>query len=373
MFPHPRRLALALAALGVARTGLAQEAPPPAPPASPTLRESIDQARTRLAEALFGLQASAFADALSGYNDDGRRTTRFDAAEVDLSGDLTRDLQAAMALVSDRDATRLGVGFLDYHPFGGGIAPRGQLWVEKGFHVQVGRFDVPFGNDWQFYASKDSISISRPLTTDAIMDGGYNDAGLRILGNNGTVNFNAFLLRGFHPGRLLGGRIGLTPFGDPFTLSRTRDPKVAEIGLSWFYDAASDWRKRETGLAADAEGRVGRYYARAEYLVRTREPDPQLGGALTRRGWQLTQELSLQDLVPWPATLFARLERVACTGSPAQDQPLGRETRVAAGLSATFKGVLQVKLEGQHDLASSTLRATPYGATQWFAQLVVVL
>jgi hypothetical protein len=63
--------------------------------------------------------------------------------------------------------------------------PRG----EEGFHVQLGRFDVPFGNDWQFFASKDSVSISRPLTTDGIMDGGYNNVGLRVLGNNGTVRF----------------------------------------------------------------------------------------------------------------------------------------------------------------------------------------
>jgi hypothetical protein len=176
--------------------------------------------------------------------------------ELDLAGELFETVDAAAAVVTNKDATKLTVGFLDFHPFGGTIAPRGRLWVEKGFHIQVGRFDVPFGNDWQFFASKDSTSISRPLTTATIMDGGYNDVGARILGNNGTVNFNTFLLRGFGDGRLVGGRVGLTPFGNPFSLKEARDPKSAEFGFSYLYDIGPDHRKQEVAWAADAEGRL---------------------------------------------------------------------------------------------------------------------
>ncbi|HEX9081540.1 MAG TPA: hypothetical protein VF768_04620, partial [Holophagaceae bacterium] len=293
-------------------------------PVGPTWRQSIDQGRDRLADALGGLQLSAFGDLLADTAEDGHRRVASDAFELDLSGELTDTLEVAAAGVKDRDATHLASGFLDYHPFGGTIAPRGKLWVEKGFHIQVGRFDVPFGNDWEYYASKDSISISRPLTTDQVMDGGYNDVGMRVLGNNGTVNFNAYLLRGFQPGRLVGGRIGFTPFGDPFSLKGAREQKLAELGYSAYYDATSDWRKREAGQAEDLEVHVGAFTVRTEYLARATWPEA--GAPERRHGWHLTQELGLG-----PATAFARYERVALLAGDAS----GRETRIAAGFSAT--------------------------------------
>jgi len=360
MTPKLSRIARPLCLLCLGWTAGAQEAPAPA-----TWREAIDQGRGRLAEHLGGFQLSGFADAQSGYSDTGVRDLRFGAAEVDLSGDLTHDLQAGAAVVRFPGLTKLTVGYLDYHPFGGRIAPRGQLPVEEGFHVQVGRFDVPFGNDYQFYASKDSVSISRPLTTAAVMDGGYNDAGVRVLGNDGTFNFNAFLLQGFHPGRLVGGRLGLTPFGDPFSLQGTRAPKVAEVGLSWFYDGSSTWRKQETGFAADADGRLGAYYVRAEYVTRAREAGLEQP-AFRRRGWHLTQEYALGGRLPWPTTLFGRYERETGEG--------GRNIRAVAGLSASLGGVLQVKLEGQHFLEAepATMAMPAYRSFLWFGQLVAV-
>ena len=358
-----RRLRLSLSVLFLAGPWLGAQEPAPQPPApqppAPTWRGSLDDVKTRLAGQLFGLQVSAFGDGLSGYGDTGKMNFKYDAAEVDVQGDLTHDLQMALAVVRFADLTKMTVGFLDYHPFGGQIAPRGQLWVEKGFHVQVGRFDVPFGNDFQFNASKDSISISRPLTTTEIMDGGYNDAGVRVLGNDGTFNFNTYLLQGFVPGRLLGGRVGFTPFGDPFSLKGTREPKVAEVGFSYFYDGTSKWEKREAGWALDLDGRAGPYYARLEYLDRT------LIGQ-TRHGWHFTQEYLIQDGLPCPTTFFARYERVAVNA--------GRDERVAAGLSANIVGVFEVKVERQHFLeASLATRATAgYRTDPWYLQFVVV-
>jgi hypothetical protein len=333
-------------------------------PAGPTWRQSIDQGRDRLADTLGGLQLSAFGDLLADTADDGHRRVAFDAVELDLAGELTDTLEVAAAGVKDREDTRMASGFLDYHPFGGIIAPRGKLWVEKGFHIQVGRFDVPFGNDWQYYASKDSISISRPLTTDQVMDGGYNDAGMRVLGNNGTVNFNAYLLRGFQPGRLLGARIGFTPFGDPFSLKGAREQKVAELGYSAYYDAASDWRKREAGQAEDLEVHLGTYTLRTEYLDRAKWPV--IGAPERRHGWHLTQEWGVG-----PATAFTRYERVALLAGNGS----GREARLAAGFSATFRDLVELKLEGQHLLSSQGTLPPPLTPQPnlWLAQLVLVL
>lgn len=365
---------LSLVACALWAVAVFAQAPEPAPPPGPlTWAPAVDGVRAKLAQSLGGLQLSAFGDAFSGYDDGGHRLTRWDALELDGSGDLADTLQLAFAAVKDRQATHLGVGFLDFHPYGGTIAPRGQLWVEKGFHIQVGRFDVPFGNDWQFYASKDSVSISRPLTTDVVMDGGYNDAGLRLLGNDGTVNFNAYLLRGFLPGRLVGGRVGFTPFGDPFSLKGTRDPKVLELGISGFYDAASDWRKRQSGTAVDADLRLGPSYLRGEYVRRQQSPDLTMPG-WTRHGWHLTEEVALRDLLPWPTTVFARVERMVQVGdaAPGGDDHDGR---LAAGVSLTLLGIFQFKLEGQRYQATTlATRLDPaYRGNSLLAQFVVVL
>jgi len=364
------RLSLVLA-LAVALA--AQEVPAPAkePPKEPTWREAIDKGREQLAEKLFGIKLSAFGDVLAAPDDLGRKKVSFGTFELDLAGEFTDSIDAAAALVTNRDATKLSAGFLDFHPFGGIIAPRGRLWVEKGFHVQVGRFDVPFGNDWQFFASKDSVSISRPLTTDGIMDGGYNDVGVRILGNNGTVNFNTFVLRGFGEGRLVGGRLGFTPFGNPFSLKDTREPKSAEFGVSYLYDTSADRRKRETAWALDSEGRLGAWYLRAEYLQRRTEPAA-LQDGLTRHGWHLTQEYAWSELAA-PTTVFLRYERMS--QQPADDPPGdAHDTRVVAGASVLVAGIFQMKAEWQHTLqATATTRAAPtYSPDVWLAQLVLV-
>ncbi len=351
----------------------AQESPGPpvGPVANPTWRESIDKGRDKLADRLFGLKLSAFGDVLAAPDDRGRKKLDWGSFELDLAGEFHDSIDAAAAVVTNQTATKLTVGFLDFHPFGGIIAPRGRLWVEKGFHIQVGRFDVPFGNDWQFFASKDSISISRPLSTDAIMDGGYNDIGMRVLGNDGTVNFNTFILRGFGDGRLAGGRLGLTPFGDPFSLKGAREPKSAEFGFSYLYDTDVHRRKRESAWALDAEGRQGAYYARMEYLSRRTEPT-ELDAALTRRGWHLTQEVAFAEFAV-PTTLFVRYERMGQT-PPLPPPGDDHDVRVVAGFGATVAGLVQLKAEWQRTLeaTAATRESARYSPNVWLAQLVVV-
>jgi hypothetical protein len=255
--------------------------------------------------------------------------------------------------------------------------------VEKGFHIQVGRFDVPFGNDWQFFASKDSVSISRPLTTELVMDGGYNDKGIRVLGNNGSINFNTYVLRGFNEGRLIGGRLGLTPFSDPFSLKTAKEPKTFEVGLSYFYDANASWKKNETGFAADAEVFVDDWSGRFEYVNRKKEPV--LGAESSAlRGWHITSEYLLDEDegIAWPTTVFARYEQgtleppeIASLGAEAGD---ARDVRVAAGARTNLGGsdVVQLKFEVQHyrNATPATRAMSGFGRNLlWFMQMVVAL
>lgn len=351
--------------------------------AQPSVREVVDKARNELADRFSGLQLSAFGDVASSYDDAGRQKLDWGTLELDASAEFSHDLQAAMALTADPAGSAMPVAFVDYHTFGGRIAPRGRLWVEKGFHVQVGRFDVPFGNDWQFFASKDSVSISRPLTTELVMDGGYNDKGIRMLGNNGSVNFNTYVLQGFNAGHLVGGRVGVTPFSNPFSLLTAREPKGFEFGLSYLYDANTSWKKNETAYAVDSEVILDDWSTRFEYLSRRRVSA--LGadiGAL--RGWHITQEYLVDEdeTSGWPTTVFLRYEQetmeppeIASLGPDAGD---AYDVRVAAGARTSLGGsdIFQLKFELQHYReATPTTRALPgFGRKLlWFTQLVIVL
>jgi hypothetical protein len=341
-----------------------------APPAQETPREALDRFRDTLASQLWGVQVSAFGDVLHARDPEtGRPKTGLGALELDLGADLGEALQASAALVATPEDLQLGVGFLDWHLFGGRIAPRGRLWVEKGFHVQAGRFDVPFGNDWQFFASKDSVSISRPLTTEAVMEGGYNDTGIRALGSDGTFNFNAYLLRGFSSGRLAGGRLGLAPFGNPFSLASAREAKVLELGVSFLFDRGSDARKRGSAHAFDSEFRSGPVLLRGEYLERTWEAVEDTPRRI-QRGWHLDAEVALGEAVPWATTLFARYERAEGVSKDG-----GRyDIRWAAGASLSLGGLALIKIEGQRYLAATqeTREEPAYRGTQILAQLVLV-
>lgn len=346
-----------------------------------SLRDSVDQAKASLSDAMFGMDISGFGDVLSSYDDNARQKLGWGAFELNVEAEFSDDLQAALAVVFDSTGSEMTVGFLDYHTFGGRIAPRGRLWAEKGFHVQLGQFDVPFGNDWQFFASKDSVSISRPYTTDLVMEGGANDTGLRVLGNNGSVNFNSFLLRGFNRGHQVGGRLGLTPFSDPFSLKGAQEPKAFELGFSYLYDSDTSWRKNEAAWGVDAEASSGNWVGRFEYLVRKKELRIDESGTTTR-GWHLTQEFAVGEESALPTTLFARYERgivspseVSVQGADAGDE---RDERVVAGFSSNIGGsdLVLWKFEVQHFRAatSSTKEMPGFGRRLfWYTQLVVTL
>lgn len=341
--------------------------------AAPGLRGALDQGKSWLADRLFGLQVGAFGDALWARDgESGRGRLDWGAAELDLGLDLHPDLQSAAALVWTREQTFLSVGFLDYHVLGGRIAPRGRIWAEQGFHLQAGRFDVPFGNDWQFFASKDSVSISRPLTTASVMEGGCNDAGVRVLGNDGTFNVHFYALRGYSQGRLYGGRIGVMPFGNPFSLKDAREGKLAEFGVSAFLDRDGAGRTRGRAVAWDAEYRGARVQVRGEYVERRWEAldaEP----THTQRGWQLTVEVPLEEALGWPVTLFGRIERASGVPREAgEGDP--RDARVAAGFSLPIAGVLQLKAEVQRwsEATAATRGEASYGGTQGLASLVWV-
>jgi len=166
------------------------------------LNKRIEESEKKI-DLISGLKISGYFDVnMSNYKN---KPNIFDLGDFEL--DIVHSyehLEVAAALVFNQGA-ELRVGFIDYHFIGGSISPRGRLFSEKGIHLQVGKFDIPFGNDWQHYTPANRISITPPLTTDDIMEGGYNDVGVRFLANFVSFYGTLYILRGIEEGYSYGG------------------------------------------------------------------------------------------------------------------------------------------------------------------------
>lgn len=193
--------------------------------------------------------------------------------ELDLEHSYENKFQVAAALVFDDDeGTYLGVGFIDYALIGGSVPPRGRLFLERGFHIQVGRFDVPIGNDWNYVSAVKRYTVTPPLTTTNIMEGVYNDVGLRIFFNLVSLNFSLYSTQGIEQKYSYGGisygtRIGLTPFNNPYTVRKDFIPTL-ELGFSYLYDLDNNGEKSEEIVVIDYESNTGLLIVRSEYYKR---------------------------------------------------------------------------------------------------------
>jgi hypothetical protein len=271
--------------------------------------------------------------------------------ELDVAHELDRHVQVAAALVVNDEGAELAVAFVDVHLVGAPVAPRGRLPVEKGFHAQLGRFDVPFGGDWQYFASKDRTELSAPLTTEAVLEGGYNDVGLRLLGSSPSVGWTAYWLRGEGEGTALGGRVVLTPFDNVYRLKERS--RVFEVGVSGLLDLDGPGGTETISFAVDAElrGPIGRL--RAEWARRDERAVPGRDGRLVKSGLHVTALVDAGSVASVPLTPYVRWD--TARQEPEGEGPevvAGRTSRLTAGLNALFFDVLTLKLEVQRILSA---------------------
>jgi hypothetical protein len=233
------------------------------------------------------------------------------------------------------------------------------LFTEKGLHIQVGRFDVPFGNDWQYYASVDRVSVSPPLTTEMVMDGGYNDVGLRILRANVTYNYTLFMLRGIEEGFSFGGRFGFTPFNNPFTLKK-QELQLLEIGVSYMHDTDRGGTREERALAFDFESQVGPVRFQGEYVRRDYDIDE-----LRLEGFHLSTFFDIGEVARVPVTLFGRYDHLR--ERPYENGETGELSRLTVGVNVNLFDISTLKLEYLHFLKESDA----FSGGSFFAQLVI--
>jgi len=188
--------------------------------------------------------------------------------ELDLEYSYGENFAGGGAFVFEDGAVDLGVAFIDFHKYDSKIAARGRIFYDPGIHVQVGRFDIPFGLDYRYFATPDRETITPPLLTDFIMDGGWNDLGLRVYGSHSFLDFSFFSVNGFNEGITYGGRVGFFPLRDPFKMHRTGSDKPFEIGVSYALDTSIKTKREETIIGYDIESTFYNLELRGEYLKR---------------------------------------------------------------------------------------------------------
>jgi hypothetical protein len=372
---------LRLAALGLSLTtaalpllasapGEAPESPPAtAAPQAPPVADRRES-EGGLAALLRALSISGFVDVTARDRRSEENVFAVGDFELDLARELGKNVQVAAALVVNDEETELAIGFVDVHVGGGLVAPRGRHPVEKGLHVQLGRFDVPFGNDWQLFAATDRVEASAPLTTEALMDGGANDVGLRVLGNDGTFGYTIYMLRGEGSGNAFGGRVSIAPLDVPFRFP----PRVGlfEAGLSLLHDVDGDGRTETTALCLDVQLRSGPLSVRSEYV---RTDDRKAGERpfrSVRDGWHVTAAFEACDLPGGVSVIpYARYDAVRGDAEPMAGSD--RTARITVGANAAPFARLTLKAEYRRTLeAPEAVRsAEGFGRDAWLAQAVV--
>lgn len=317
------------------------------------LKEEVEDLKKRVSKAekdihvLGSLRINGFFDVYISNHENKPNILETGNFELHIQS-LYKSFQVAAALVFNEGA-QLGVAFIDYHLYGGDIAPRGRLFREKGMHIQVGKFDVPYGNDWQHFTSVNRMTVTPPLTTELIMEEGYNDVGVRLLTNFVSFYGTFYVLRGIdegysYGGNSFGGRIGITPFNNPYLLKR-EDIPLLDIAFSYIHDVNTAYETTEKLLAVDIEGKVGPVILRGEYYRRDK-----LVGILMN-GFHVTTGFDFGTFTRAPLILFLRYDFYHMKRYIKSDET-NQLSRLTMGFNLNIAKISYLKLEYQRFLTT---------------------
>lgn len=205
-------------------------------------------------------------------------------AEIDISASLTKTISASAALAynGDEGTFESGEFFVDIHLFGGDDNHFRPVRGITSSGILAGQFDIPFGIDWEVYASIDRKLVTAPLAVESA-HGLWNDTGVQVYAANDWINGVVYAVNGFGYDDTVniryasGGRIGIKPvsilqIGGSYAGS-VRSGGDADMSLAGG-DARLDWRgltlkgeyiTRKTGLASGPETVSFGYYGEAMY------------------------------------------------------------------------------------------------------------
>lgn len=331
----------------------------------PAIRRPVESFRDAIARNLFGLKVAAYGDAMAMRHDGHWEPFAIGKSEAEFTLDFCTHFKAMATWTQVPEGGKWGVACVDFRP----SPSTDPAHPDQGLHIQAGRFDVPFGNDTPYFASRDSLSISRPLTTDINMDGGYNDKGLRLLWDAGSYTLSGYALHGFGSDHLYGLRTTVVPL---HTLSAPGTGRL-ELGASAFTQRFIGGRHVERAWAVDGTFQFQAHTTRWEYVVRQHRPVD--GPPTTHRGWHVTQEWTPPGPLP---SWFARLEQTWGL-HPNEDPAILTPShapilKASLGLRQIIQGTLHLKAQIQRSLKDSPalLEHPEHGGTHLAIQAVLV-
>jgi hypothetical protein len=266
-----------------------------------------------------------------------RPNFEFKALELHLEYLYNDHFAANAALAWDGGSgARIGTGVIDYHWFDDNLPPRGRIFQGQGFHIQAGRFDLPFGIDYQYFASPDRINITSPFTTERIQQGGFNADGVRSYGSWGIWSYAAYWTDSVYDsaGTTAGGRLGMT-LGRHYYQMHYRDKQNSiELGASMLADMRHG-EVRNYVYGVDLNAHYGMWQLAAEALWRT-------GGIQNESSYYATLSLNLHDWLDQSIIFLARYEE----WHPNSSQSLVKTVpRFTIGLNYHINDYLYIKLE----------------------------
>ncbi len=259
----------------------------------------------------------------------------------------------------------IAVALVDYHMFDNAIPPRGRIFNNQGFHIQAGRFDIPFSTDYQYFANSDRVTITAPITTSRMQLGGYNGDGIRSYGSWEFVNYSLFWTDAMYAndGTSVGGRLGLA-FGQNNYRSHKNNPQGIELGASFLGDLDKNRNLRHAVYGLDFS--VAYSFLRLQNeLMLLQAKDNFIDdegndyGKQHELGFHSTLLADLERFIKHPVIAFVRYGRWQPKATAQQDFDgsivgIGNISALTAGVNYRFNDNLKIKFEYTDSLGTYT-------------------
>ena len=342
-----------------------------------------------------GLDISGFFDVNAKTDNSTDQTFSVGSVELDLEYDLMENFAASSALVLCGNSpgtvpaapaaifcggsgpgglgggqAGIAVAFADYHWFDHAIPPRGRIFNNQGFHIQAGRFDLPFSTDYQNFANKDRVTVTAPITTARMQLGGFNGDGVRSYGAWKNLNYSIFWTDAMfaNDGTAAGGRLGVA-FGQNNYRIHKNNPEGIEAGVSFLADLDKNDDLRNAVYGVDLS--LGYSFLRLQnelMLIQAYKnflfEDPVSGlitdyGKPHQLGYHSTLTADLERFIGYPVIAFVRYGRWEPKNRKAEDfdgtlVSINNISALTLGLNYRFNDYLKLKFEYTDSLGTAT-------------------
>jgi hypothetical protein len=265
----------------------------------------------------------------------------------------------------------IAVAFADYHMFDHSIPPRGRILNNQGFHIQAGRFDIPFSTDYQNFANTDRVSVTAPITTSRMQFGGFNGDGVRSYGSWKFLNYSVFWTDAMYAtdGTSVGGRIGVA-LGQNNYRSHKNNPEGIEAGVSYLADLDKNDDLRHAVYGVDLSLGYGFLRLQNELMLTQAynnfEITDDAGNVIAdygkphELGYHSTLLADLERFIDYPVIAFIRYGRWEPKARKAKDfdgttlVSIDNISALTVGFNYRFNDYLKLKFEYTDSLGTST-------------------